>query len=355
MKIKLAILEKDKTYLDRLVSAFSIKYSDKLEIYSFTGKEVAISSIENNKIDVFLADESFEIDRKAIPARCAFAYLVDSLGIESVRNEVAISKFQKADLIYKQILGVFSENTSTITGIHFDEHENTKIIAFQSPGGGTGCSTAAAAYAINLSSKNKRVLYLNLEKFGSSDAFFEAEGTSDFSDIIYAIKSKKGNLSLKLESAVKQDINNGVFFFSSTKTALDMAEINAEEIKKLISDLRLFGGYEYIILDFDFSIAKESLEILKDCSSVVLVSDGSKISNIKLERAVESLNLIEQQTEMKLLMRCGILFNRVSSKTSEKPNIADIKEYGGIKRYEGYQTKQLLSELSKLPVFESLA
>lgn len=353
MKIKLAILEKDKTYLERLVSAFSIKYSDKLEIYSFTGKDVALSSIEQNKIDVFLANESFEIERKAIPSHCAFAYLVDSVGIESMRNEVAISKFQKVDLIYKQILKIFSENSSNITGLHFDENESGKIIAFQSPAGGTGCSTAAAACAVNFANRGKKVLYLNLEKFGSVDVFFTSDGTSDFSDIIYAIKSKKGNIALKLESAVKQD-QTGVYFYSEPKMALDMVELTPQEIKQLISDLKLFGGYDYIIVDFKFSINKSTIDILKDCNSIVLISDGSEISNRKLERAVESLNIIEQQTEIKILMRCGILYNRVSSKTSKKPNLTDIKEYGGIKRFEGYQSHQILGELAKLTVFDSL-
>lgn len=36
MKIKLAILDKDTAYLQRIVSVFNNKYADKLEIYSFT-------------------------------------------------------------------------------------------------------------------------------------------------------------------------------------------------------------------------------------------------------------------------------------------------------------------------------
>ena len=137
MKIKLAILESDKTYLETLVSAFSIKYSDKLEIYSFTNLEVAVNTVVSNRVDVFLVHESFEIDRKTLPTRCAFAYLVDSIGVDSVKNEVAISKFQKADLIYKQILSLFSENNYSITGLHVDDHEDAKVIAFHSHAGGT--------------------------------------------------------------------------------------------------------------------------------------------------------------------------------------------------------------------------
>lgn len=354
MKIKIAILENDKMYLNRLVSVFSIKYAEKLEIYSFTSFEMALNAIEANKIDVFLVNSSFDIDGKVIPSNCAFAYLVDSADIESVRNETAISKYQKADLIYKQILNIFSEKNSNITGLHFDEHDNAKAIAFQSPSGGSGCSTAAAACAMYLANKSNKVLYLNLEKFGSSDIFFSAEGTSDFSDIIYAIKRNKGNLSLRLESAVKQDVS-GVYFYSPPKMALDMSELDTREVKKILSDLKLFGGYNYIILDFDFSISKDVLYILNECSEIVFVSDGSEVSNNKLERAVASLNVIDQQMELKVLMRCGVLFNRVSSKISQKPNIPELKELGGIKRYEGYRPHQLLEELSKLSVFDALA
>ena len=39
MKIKLAILESDVSYLKRIVSVFNTKFADKLEIYSFTDKE----------------------------------------------------------------------------------------------------------------------------------------------------------------------------------------------------------------------------------------------------------------------------------------------------------------------------
>ena len=46
MKIRLAILEKDPSYLNRIVTAFSAKYSDNLEIYSFTNQELALSAAE---------------------------------------------------------------------------------------------------------------------------------------------------------------------------------------------------------------------------------------------------------------------------------------------------------------------
>lgn len=354
MKIKLAILETDKIYMQRIVAAFNMKYADKLEIYSFTDTQIALNAIVANKIDIFLVNEFFEIDSKQLPARCSLAYLVDSGDIESIHNEKAIFKFQNAELIYKNILSIFSEKSDTITGFHGTGGETNNVIAFVSPAGGTGSSTAAAACAMNLAFKNKKVLYLNLESFGFADTFFYAEGSGDFRDIIYSVKSKKANIALKLESTVKQDLS-GVYFYSSPAIALDMIELDKAEIKKLISDIMIFGGYDYIILDIDFSLDAGTLDILKMCNAIILISDGAEISNKKLERAVDSLNIIDQQTDSKMLLRCKILYNRVSSHNSSKLNIPDLKELGGIKRYEGYPVKQMLKEISQLAVFDSLA
>ena len=57
MKIKLAILEKDVSYLNRIVAAFSTKYADKFEIYSFTDQEVALATLDSARIDVFIASD----------------------------------------------------------------------------------------------------------------------------------------------------------------------------------------------------------------------------------------------------------------------------------------------------------
>ena len=79
MRIKLALLEKDQSYLNRIVSVFSTKYADKFEIYSFTDQEVALSILDGAKIDVLVANDAFDIDVNALPKRCAFAYFVDAL------------------------------------------------------------------------------------------------------------------------------------------------------------------------------------------------------------------------------------------------------------------------------------
>lgn len=352
MKIKLAILEKDAVYLKRLESVFNVKYSEKLVIYTFTDREMALQSLRKEKIDVFLANETFEIEETELPGNCGFACLVDTADIETIRGIAAVCKFQKAEVIYRQVLGLFSEKAAAVTGVHM-EGDGSKALAFVSAGGGTGSSVAAAACALNFAQKGKKTLYLNLEKFGSADVFFQAEGNTSLGDVIYAIKSKKGNLTMKLESAVKCDAS-GVFFYSPTRMALDIAELSAEEIQQIIGVLKISGGYDYIILDLDFSLDKNMLKILDECITIVFVADGSPVSNVKLERVVASLNVLEQQTDRKILMRCGILYNRFSSQTSHKAQIGEFREFGGIGRYEGFDIPKLLQQIKAQPVFDAL-
>lgn len=352
MKIRLAILEKDSNYLNRIVAAFSTKYSDKFEIYSFTDSEVALSTLVASRIDVLVASDVFDIDVTKIPVRCGFAYFVDSPGIDSVREQRAICKFQKADLIYKQILSVYSESAENVTGLKIDD-ENCKLIAFSSPSGGAGSSTMAAACALHLASAGKRTLYLNLEKYGSADLFFSADGQFDISDVIFALKSRRANLSLKLESCVKQD-KRGVYFYSQSKVALDMVELGTEEILLLISELKLTGSYDYIILDMDFGIEKKYLDIYQKTNSIVVVGDGSEISNMKIRRAYEALVLLEQNSDSRLSERFNLLYNKFSNGASIIMEDIAMNNVGGMPRYERANTEQLLSHLSVMGVFDKI-
>lgn len=352
MKIKLAILEKDTNYLNRIVAAFSTKYSDKLEIYSFTDYKVALSNLDNTKIDILLATEAFEVDITQLPKRCGFAYLVDSADIDMVREQMAICKFQKADLIYKQILSLYSENTANISGIKLD-NEGCKIISFMSISGGTGSSTMAAAFALACAARGKKALYLNLESFGSSDIFFTAEGQFDMSDIIYALKSKKANLALKLESCIRQDAS-GVYFFSQPKIALDLMELGTEEILRLISELSMSGAYEYIIVDMDFGLEKKFMDVYKQMHNIVIVGDGSEISNIKIIRAYEALTMLEQGADISITNRMSVIYNKFSNKTGQVLENIGLKSLSGAPRFEHATAKQVISQISTMNMFEKI-
>lgn len=352
MKIKLAILEKDSAYLSRMVTVFGTKYADRLEIYSFTDQKIAMSTLADARIDVLVASDAFDIDTSLLPKRCGFAYFVESSDVESVNDQRAICKFQKAELIYKQILSIFAEKATNLAGIRFDD-DSCAVIAFLSAAGGVGSSSMAAACAIRYAGQGKKVLYINLEPFGTADAYFSGEGKFDMGDVIFALKSKRTNLQMKLESHVRRDAT-GVCFFAGTKVALDMMSLGTEEVLQLISELKLTGAYEYIILDMEFSLGEETRKILKASNAIVLVSDGSDTGNIKTFRAYTALDIMEQNADTPLTARMKLVYNRFSNKTSKTLTGLSIKEIGGAPRYQHASEADVVRTLASLDVFDKI-
>lgn len=349
MRIKLAILERDTSYLNRIVSVFSTKYAENFEIYSFTSQEMAMATLDESKIDVLLSDDSFEIDPQLLPRRCALAYLVESSDIDAINDQWAIFKYQKIELIYKQILSLYAEKASSVSGLKMDEG-TCKTIFFGSASGGTGSSCMAAACALFFTRQAKRVMYLNLEMFGSSAIFFSGPGQFDMSDVVFTIKSKKSNLALKIESFVRKDAR-GVFYFAPSKIALDMLEMTADDMITLINEIKLTGSYDYIIIDGDFALTKDALKVFRQAHALVLVGDGSEISNEKTARAFLALSTLEHNSDSPISYRTKLLYNKFSNKTSKAIGDIGIPNLGGAPRFERATAADVVQQLSSMDLF----
>lgn len=352
MRIKIAILDKDTSYLERLTSIFSVRYSKELEIYSFSDMKNAMTTLESKRIDVFLASDEFDVDIKNIPKRCGFAYFVEDNDTESLKNMPVVGKFQKAEQIYKQILGIFAEHSSNITGRKTDGNIS-EVIVFSSSVGGVGTSTLAVACAKEEAMRNRKVLYLCLEPFGISDSFFHADGNLGMSDIVFALKGKKNNLHLKLESCLKRD-SSGVYFFSGTSIALDIMELSSSEIIELIEAISMTMDFDVIIIDKPFSVTADDVKIMNKANVVVMVSDGTEISNTKVKRGFNALSAMEQGMDESITMKTQIVYNKFSNKSGVVIGDIDIPVIGGFSRFVNASSTQIVDEIAKKNLFTKL-
>ncbi|MBE5927110.1 MAG: chromosome partitioning protein ParA [Lachnospiraceae bacterium] len=352
MKIKLAVLEKDVNYLKRIASVFESKYADNIQSFIFTDEKLAIEGLAENKIDVFMANEDFDINIDELPKRCGFAYICDTNDVVELKGCKAIGKFQKVDLIYKAIISIYAEVAENTSGANYKDDSKTKVILFTSPIGGVGTTTMAVACAKYLG-RNSRVMYLNLDPMNEMSLYFEAEGNGDFGDVIFAIKSQNPNLSLKVESATRKD-NSGVSYFETTKTALDMTELSSDEITQLINILRLSGSYEYIIVDRPFGIDINDMWIYELAGRIVMLSDGSEISNNKMIRAINALTILQDRKELNLLVKIMLTYNKFSSKTSKKLESSDIRNLGGVQKFEYATHQEIINAIKEMEFFENL-
>lgn len=352
MKNKIVLLDNDTNYVNRMVDILNTKYPNEIEAYAFTKMDLVINFINEKKIHMLIMSEELELQEDQIPPKCGICYLVEDENIDKLNGKNTVCKFQKIDSIFRQIKGVCAEYTPE--GMSFGGGSVEHIVAFYSPAGGVGCTSAAVACAKYFAARQKKTLYLNFEKTGSTDLYFHGQGREDFSDVIYALKGGKGNLSLKLESMVRQDLS-GVYYFESTMNALDNCELTKDDIEKLLQVLKSVGNYQIIVIDFNFHFGKEDWSILEHSSRYIMVTDGRPESNRKCEKAyyaiVQKINDESVNISAQGMM---VFYNRFSSKNGARLTGLDMEELGGIPKIEASDYKIIINEMSQSNSFEKL-
>lgn len=349
MKMKLAVLDRDGIYLKRLSAEFGARYGDLFEMYAFTEPDAALAALDGYGIDVFLAGTGFDIDAGSIPRHCGFAYLAESPELHTVKGRTAVCKFQMASQLCAQIRQIHTEHP----GDRGAEEEAARTILFTGVSGGVGTSTMAAACARHFGAQGKRVLYLNLEQFGSPELYFRGEGQFTMRDVIAAVKSRKPNLEGMLSRYVRCDAA-GVHFFAQSPSAADMLALDSGVVHRLLETLQWSCGYDYIIADGDFALDQASLEVMRRMHAIVLVGSGSAASNRKTERAYEALTALERGADRPLNKRVSILYNKLTKWESSAVACRNLRRLAGAPRYSGLSTEQLLSQLQQADVFDKI-
>ncbi len=349
MKIKVAVLDHDIEFMDRLAKIFQQKYADKISLALFSKEEALYEGLREFHTDIVLFDESIKIKEDKISDGMTAGYFSAIPDVDEIGGFPAICKYQKAEIIYKMILSLYAENLSDVK-LKKSKTE-MRVVLFTSVQGGSGTTTVAAAYAMQMAAKKKKPFYLNLEKFGDSNLYFQGDGKLSFSDIIYSLKSRKGNLMIKLESAAQTD-PSGVDFFGSCKNAYDMFELSDDEVRMLIQGILQSAKYEELVIDLSGEMTERMVMLMKDYADrIVYVTDGSAAGNGKFERFCEAARVMEQRQECEILRKTCLLYNRFSSRNGGQLEKTAVSVAGGIHRYEGISGRKLAEKISKIDVF----
>ena len=352
MKIRVAVLDFDMEFLNRLTKIFQRKYADRISLSIYTNEDTSYQNLNDNPVDLVLFEQTVKIKIEKMPDGITAGYLSTMPEADMIDGVPAICKYQKAEELYRMMLNLYAEKVSDVK-LKRKGTDDTQVVLFTSVQGGSGTSTAAAAYALERVSE-KKIFYLNLEKFGDSNLYFQGEGRLSFSDIIYALKSKKGNLAIKLESAIQTD-PSGIEFFYASRNAYDMSELSDEETGILIQELMQSGKYKEIVIDISGDLTGRMLMVMKDyADKIVYVADGSRTGNGKFERFCETVRVIEQRQNVDILDKTSLLYNRFNSRSGIKLEKAAVAVLGGIHRFEGLSERELIGEIAQKEIIRRI-
>ena len=350
MKMKLVICTADENYASRFIDYFNVHYGEKMELSQFTDVGFLAQFIREERPDLCLIDEYLMEQKEGVLGENSNYILLCNQREALYEDVPCIFKYQKAELIYKEILNHYADKkggrrvTSAVSG------DLAKTYAFCSVGGGAGATTVALAYAAHLA-KEKRVLYFGFQQYGNADAVLCGEGNGSFDDVIFALSNKRGDLRMKIESIVRTS-KEKIDYFKACENPLDLQELTREDIERLLTEVVASGMYQAVIFDIDSRIGLLELEIMKAVDQIVVVSEGNDSSAMKFEKFYTLINVIQSKEDIDLIGKMALFYNKFSNKSSKDIAVGNVPVIGGMAKFEGVQMAGIVGRMAGMDCFK---
>ena len=285
MKIRILIADSDIDYLEHLSQALTESYAETFEV-------TTISAIA--KVDIFdqrsfevalLAPEFFAIVQSDFCRLQLLLWDCKTYLQPEWADAVKIQKYQRISSMAGEILRFYatvSDRSDVSDGGH------AKITVVWSPVGGCGKTTEALAYASQRVSEGEKVLYLNLESFCSTPAFFSQSGKS----ISAIFEELDGNVELFMQSIRLQDRGSGIYYFCAPQNYADIHVLSEEDVIALVEVCS--NGVDELVIDLSNVYDERTRRLLERADTVFLVLSGSEVGMHKWEQFQKQNDLYER-------------------------------------------------------------
>lgn len=267
--IHLVLADNDFEYVNRLAQWFIENKQNQFQISAFSEKESFKKFISENKgkINIILASEDFLTD---VPVQDTItAVLGQAVKFENLNS---IEKYQPAPLICSDVLSILS-NRKPETEKWYPLGKSELVVCYSMN------IYLKSKIALLLSLLSKDYVYISLDSF----PFYKIEGNNDtyknLSDVLYHIKSRKGNPVMALESAVLYG-NNQIFYIPPIDNPRDLWDLTDAETDIFIEALKSWGRFSRIIIDHECNTGPMTIKLFEAASSIIIPFETANLHQL---------------------------------------------------------------------------
>jgi hypothetical protein len=333
--LRMAIIDKDKKYMESLAGYIASNYGLSLSPCCFTNLESFTESSKRtaDAYDIVLiAPELYE--KNALAGLSKSVVFLEKEALYPNRGMPSIFKYRHCDSIVGELLEIQSLSGNRdfflCGGL-----PDARVIAVYSPIGGSGKSTIAAGLSVQCARRGMKVLYLNFERASCTSAFFNPGQGVNLSRVMLSIKCGSGfpakhggsssakhengfaakycnNFSAKHENgfaamycndfsakcgnnstasgfSAKSIMNasadseiNGLSCYLPPESPFEWDELSVGEYVFFLDYLKNAGVYNIVIIDMDSCVSEKNLHILQKCDVILLLTVRGAIAAEKM-------------------------------------------------------------------------
>ncbi len=324
MLIRIAVADTDTNYLERLYDVLG-DYSDlRVSVYSDT--EILYDALASGRVDVLLIDPSIYSGRLPTDRVGVVIILAGDVRIPAACADYpAIRKYQRISMIHSQILEICSDKlelTSSAPG-----KGSARLIAFWSPAGGCGKTTASLIAATRLASVGYKTFYLNLESFPSDGCYLGQDSQNSLSTMLERLGQSREQIAMYLSGAMLEKTDN-FFYLKHFDSPNDYAALSPDELGKLLDILQKACGFDCVVIDTQSSFDDKVKLIFDRADRVVLVEKPDSMTQLKFETFLAQSYIIDEYG-MKFCRLLNFYNSRPSGIETAIPEIGRIGAVGG--------------------------
>lgn len=289
MKISLLIATCDEDYTEHLSTTLSDRFKDTFFVSVCGASQGLAELLSLSDFDVALLDAPLIRDSDLSAIRLPLL-LWDGTDTEQIvqKEYISLKKYQRISVIVSSIL----EHYAKFSANEYDSETGRALItAVWSPAGGVGKTTIALANAINASTRGRKSLYLNMEFFSSSPAYFNDGGRS-ISSVFEMLGKSEGNLKMLIQAILRQDASTGVSYFRHPENFDDMNILSVEDVVALVTACA--GLTDELVVDLSGACNIRTRQIFKLADRILLVTDHTSTSQAKLRQFISQHSVYEQ-------------------------------------------------------------
>lgn len=310
---------------------------EKLEIIGYTEfSDEAKTRILGYSPDVVIfAAESTDIDEKFFQFiedmelasnGCSPVIMTDDVTVSLVNSAARYGVRQVMDLeisgreLTENLEGVLSSERKLSKKINVERKTRSHVYSFFSGKGGVGKTTVSTNLAVNLASRGKKTLLIDLDlQFGDADMALDLNPSETIVDVV------RDSLGISIDNLTNCAVTHasGLSVLSSPSSP-ELAEyVQSNHVKQIIDTARNY--YEYIILDCGCNLTDPVITALESSDTIFMVNDVNILSLKRAKLCQNVLLQINQGDKIKLII----------NKNTKKNNVK-IADYESILNMDAY-------------------
>ena len=342
-KRKIILVDTDPEYMIRLFD-YAKRKMPKVELACFKDIVEAALYAQEQEPDLFVLSTAFEKTPPRFEKPIKTAWLFRDAQEGKTRR--GVFQYQRAgDLLTK---------LCEISELPYEyEKKNTKVLAFLPCAGEVGVSTIASAGCIHFSRKAERVLYFNMQQFGHLNEVFCKPSPWGMKNIDEAIEAVSENPFEILQTLVCAEAGN-IYSCDCFTNPLEASGADFSQIERLLQTIVQSGLFDVILVDCDLIFDRRFSLVLSSADKVVLVGDGSGLSNSKIQAVCTLLSKLSEERGISYPSKCCLLYNKYVEGESRKCESKTIQDIGGVFLQSDGAKATIIKKIAAMNLFDRL-